>query len=60
MKYVHATTMLLCLVGISLMTILGRSYMDPNIGQGLHPGAAGVGIMFFVVAGAWAAGQIED
>lgn len=41
MKYlILALTSGLATIGAALLTMLGMDYLDPNIGQGLHPGIA--------------------
>ena len=60
MKYVMASAMLVCLVGMFAFIQLGANYLDPNNGYGLHPVAAFVGALFLFVVGVWASGQIED
>lgn len=60
MKYIHAMTMMLCLVGIFLLVVLGSSYMDPNNGYGLHPMVAMVLGVVLAFVGSWSADRIGD
>ena len=58
MKAIYAATMLLSLVGVSVLTFLGVSWIME--GHGLHPAVCGLGGCLFASAGWHAAGQIED
>lgn len=58
MKFVYASTMFLCLIGILLFAALAHDWIV--VGQGLHPMLAGIGSLAMFGAGYWASGRIED
>ena len=60
MNYVYGLTALMALVCAALLAMLGISYANPEVGHGLHPVIAGVGMLVLFLVGFWASWQIQD
>ena len=57
-NYLFAAIMLSALSACVALFVLSLGYMDPDTGHGLHPAAAGVGMIIALAVGFAASGEI--